>query len=252
MYPMLFMERFWRGEPKKELFVAMPFHEKLKPRFSEIIKQSAKKIGLRAYTSEEKLTSDAIFSRILDGIANSKMVLCDLSDDPGLHKKGYANGNVLYEAGIARTIREQHEVVLIREQSPSTIKNFDVKHSMINSPSPEKITKPWLVSLLTRYLQEIKLAETERIRVIAESLDGPSLELIIKHGAHPRPNGQNNFVLNMNAPTRYWIAVHRLINLGVLRLNTARKTEESFEYSYWWTSLLKPLIDHLKIRQLPK
>lgn len=45
VYPMLFMERFWRGEPKKELFVAMPFHKKLKPRFSEIIKPAAKKIG---------------------------------------------------------------------------------------------------------------------------------------------------------------------------------------------------------------
>lgn len=241
------MERFWRGEPKNDLFVAMPLHEKLKPRFLEIIEPAAKEIGLRACTSEERRTGDVMFS-ILGGIANSKMVLCDLSDDPGLDKKGYANGNVLFEAGIARTIREQHEVVLIREQSPSTIKNFDIKVSMINSPSPKEITEPWLAKLLKRNLKEINLAKTERIRVIADCLDDACFELIIKYGT--LPEGKNNFYIPKKLIGEL-LAARRLIDLGILRFATAKEIRPR-EYSYRWTSLAKPLIAFLNLHESEK
>lgn len=236
------MERFWRGEPKNELFVAIPMPPdgSFESRFTDV-KDVAKDVGLEARRSTEILGgSDAIYSQILNGIANSKLVLCDLSDDPR-GPAGHANGNVLHEAGIAMTIREEHEVVLIREQRPETIEAFDVKFRKIHSPQNGKITRPWLAKILEESLREIKLAETERIRVIKESLDAPSLELIIDKGTQ----GQTNFVLKQDAPTKYWIAIHRLIDLGLLRLNTARKPGGSVEYSYWWTSLLKPLIDHL-------
>ena len=239
MYPMLFMERFWRGEPKNELFVAIPMPPdgSFESRFEDI-KTAAQRCSLGAVRSKEILGSNAVFTQILRGLANSKLVLCDLSDD---HRgsAGYANGNVLHEAGIAMTIREEHEVILIREQKPDSIRDFDVRFAKIHSPASGEITKDWLIEVLEVSLREIELVKTERIKIIAESLDSPSLELITEYRGV-------NFVLKPDAPTKYWIAVHRLIDLGILRLNTAQK-KGSIEYSYWWTSLLNPLMTRLGI-----
>lgn len=249
MYPMLFMERFWRGEPKNELFVAMPMPPdgSFESRFTDVIRHAAERVGLEARRSREILGSNAIFTQILSGIANSRMVLCDLSDDPR-GPKGYANGNVLHEAGIAMTIHEPHSVVLIREQSPDSLKDFDVRFTRIRSPSDGKITEDWLANILKDALEGINLAETERIRVIADCLDDACFELIVKYGT--LPEGKNNFYIPKQSVGEL-LAARRLIDLGVLRFATAREINP-LQYSYRWTSLAKPLIEFLKIHEAEK
>lgn len=254
MYPMLFMERFWRGEPKKELFVAMPFPDdgSFEPRYKDI-EAVASDHELKAVRSKDLIGGGAIFTDILRGIANSKLVLCDLSDDPR-RPEGYANGNVLHEAGIAMTIREEHEVILIREQKADSLMDFDIKFQRIQSPHPKKITKDWLAQAIDDTLKEIDLAKSERIRVMAETLDASCLYLIKNFGSKPREGGENNFALQGEfAQIQYLLAVHRLMDLGVLRIATAKIGANEYQYSYRWTSLLGPLVEHLKfVHKMPK
>lgn len=241
MYPKHFMEQFWRGEQNNKLFVAMPFNPSFDSRFSDIIKPAAIDAGFDdAYRSKEILSSNAIVTKILEGIANSRMVLCDLSDD-----QGHVNGNVLFEAGIATTIREPHSVVLIRDQEPSKA-DFDVRGLTIHLPPNEGLTKPWLVDLLKKCLEEIDWAKSKRIEIIAKNLDEFCLLIIDQFGRNP--DGCNHFHL-AGSGLELRLAAQRLVDLGVLRFETAREVRP-FEHAYHWTPLAKPLMEYLGLPQL--
>ncbi len=241
MYPKHFMEQFWRGELNNKLFVAMPFHPSFDSRFSNIIKPAAKEVGFEdAYRSKEILSSNAIVTKILEGIANSRMVLCDLSDD-----QGHVNGNVLYEAGIATTIREPHSVVLIRDQEP-TKADFDVRGLTIYRPPNGKLTKSWLAGLLKRHLEETDWTKSKRIEVIAHSLD--DFCLVLLEGPGRNPDGYNHFHVS-GQPIEVRLAAQRLVDLGILWFDTGRE-ERPLEYAYHWTSLAKDLMEYLGLPQL--
>lgn len=241
MYPKHFMEQFWKGELNNKLFVAMPFHPSFDSRFSNIIKPAAKEAGFEdAYRSKEILSSNAIVTKILEGIANSRMVLCDLSDD-----QGHVNGNVLYEAGIATTIHEPHSVVLIRDQEPTNA-DFDVRGLTIYRPPNGELTKSWLAGLLKRHLEEIDWAKRKRIEIIAHSLDDFCLLLINVYGRNP--DRYNHFNL-AGSPIGLRLAAQRLIDLGILWFDTGRK-KRPLEYAYHWTGLAKDLMKYLELPQL--
>lgn len=242
MYPKHFMEQFWKGELNNKLFVAMSFHPSFDSRFSDIINPAAIEAGFECvYRADEGRDSNAITTKIIDGIANSRMVLCDLSDDV----QGHVNGNVLYETGIAQAIREPHSVVLIRDQVPEEA-DFDVRGFKINRPPDGKLTKPWLVDVLNEALGEIDWARSKRIEVIAHSLDDFCLLLIEKHGRNP--DGYNHFNL-AESPIELRLAAQRLIDMGILWFATAREVRP-LEHAYRWTSLAKDLMEYLGLPQL--
>lgn len=241
MYPKHFMEQFWAGELNNKLFVAMSFDPIFDSRF-DIIKQAAKEAGFEcAYRVGERRDSNAINTKTFDGIANSRMVLCDLSDDP----QGHVNGNVLYETGIATTIREPHSVVLIRDQDPSKA-DFDVRGLTINQPPGGKLTKSWLVDLLKEALGNIDWAQSKRIEGIAHRLDRFCLELINRYGRNP--DGYNHFGI-IGESIGFRLAAQRLMDLDILWFDTGRK-ERPLESAYHWTSLAKDLMKYLGLPQL--
>jgi len=230
------------GERANKLFVAMPFHQKFDSRFSDIIKPAAIEAGFEdAYRSKEILSSNAIVTKILEGIANSRMVLCDLSND----EKGRVNGNVLYETGVATTIREPHSVVLIRDQEPSEA-DFDIRGLTIKTPPEGKLTTPWLVERLKEALGEIDWSRSKRIEAIAHRLDEFCLLLINQYGRNP--DGYNNFHV-LGQPIEVRIAAQRLVDLGILWFATAREVRP-LEFSYRWTTLAKDLMQYLNLPQL--
>ena len=242
MYPKYFMEQFWRGEPNNKLFVAMSFDPSFDSRFSDIINPAAIEAGFEcAYRADEGRDSNAITTKIIDGIANSRMVLCDLSDDV----QGHVNGNVLYETGIAQAIREPHSVVLIRDQVPEDA-DFDVRGFKINRPPDGKLTKPWLLDVFKEALGEIDWAQSERIKVIAHSIDHSCLDLINTFGRNP---DDHNYFGIIGRSIEWRLAAQRLIDLGILWFDTGRE-ERPLEYAYHWTSLAKDLMEHLGLRQL--
>jgi hypothetical protein len=242
MYPKHFMEQFWTGELNNKLFVAMSFHPSFASRFLDIIDPSAKDAGFAcAYRADEGRDSNAITTKIIDGIANSRMVLCDLSDEV----QGHVNGNVLYETGIAQAIREPHSVVLIRDQDPEEA-DFDVRGFKINRPPEGKLTKPWLVGILKDALGEIDWSRSKRIEAIAHSLDDGCLMLIDIFGRNP--DNYNHFHLD-TAQIELRLAAQRLVDLGILWFATARKVRPR-EHAYRWTSLAKDLMKYLGLPQL--
>jgi len=101
MYPKHFVESFWESEQKNQLFVVMAFDGLEDTKF-KIIDTAAKALGFEnAFRVGLETEANSITDRILDSIANSKMIIFDLSADSRTNE---INPNVLYELGIANAI----------------------------------------------------------------------------------------------------------------------------------------------------
>ncbi len=229
MYSKFFFERLWGSEQKNELFVCMPFHLVFDSRFNDIIIPAAKSAGFdNAVRVKEDTAANVIISKIWDGIANSKMVLVDFTDDPKYDN--HVNGNVLYEAGVAHSMREPSAVIMIRDQNPEAV-DFDVKGLTIIQPPEGKLSKSWLENLLQQPLNNHNWAESKRVRAAAESIDDIGLELIWTRGRYPK--GWNHFN-TLGLPAELKISVLRLLDLGILWFATGG-AENPTEHAYHWT-----------------
>lgn len=247
MYAKYFFERFWTGDQKNELFVCMPFHDSFDNKFINIISPSAKKAGFeKAERVKEDWEANVITDRIFDGIANSKMVLFDLTDDPKspCQFSKQVNGNVLYELGIANAIREPEDILLIRESSSVKLP-FDISGLNINIYDGG-LEIDWLSNKLHKALEDQKWYKSRRVKVAAESIDEFGFEIMCQIGC--RPPGFNHFNI-AGMPPEVRISVLRLIDLGILWFATG-VDERGHEHAYRWTPFGREVIKHLGIKLL--
>ena len=249
MYPKTFFERFWGTEQKDELFVCMPFHSDFDARF-KLFDEAAKEAGfIKAIRVKEDSVSGEIKTSILSNIADSKIILVDLSDDPKTpcQYARHINGNVLYEAGIAHSMRGQEAVVLVRDCGNFEKVDFDVKGMNIHVPLKSgEFTKEWLVSLLKETRKSYDWSQEKRVKSTAESIDEGCLSLMLDIGS--RPDGYNHFNREGFEITRRF-SVLRLMDLGILWFNTGKERNPG-EYAYHWTSFGYEVMNYLKIKRL--
>ena len=243
-----FFERFWESEQRNELFVCMPFHDAFDSRFKDIIVPASKEVGFdSAIRVKEDVEGNVIMTKILDGIANSKMVLIDFTDDPKsacVHSR-HVNGNVLYEAGIANAMRESSAIVMIRDQDPATA-DFDVRGLTINQPKGETLTKDWLSTLLRASLEKHNWSESKRVKAAAESIDDMGLMLMNSIGCYPKDRSHFN-TLKFKLVTK--ISVLRLLDLGILWFATG-KSQNPAEHAYHWTPFGYEVMKYLGLKPL--
>lgn len=248
MYAKFFFERFWEGEQRNELFVCMPFHDAFDSRFKDIIVPSSKEAGFNnAVRVKEDVEGSVVMTKILDGIANSKMVLIDFTDDPKspcIHSR-HVNGNVLYESGIAHAMREPSAIVMIRDQDPSTA-DFDVRGLTINQPKDGILTKDWLSTFLRTSLENHNWAESRRVKAAAQSIDEIGLMLMYNIGS--RPKDWNHFN-TLNQPAEIKMSVLRLLDSRILWFATGG-SQNPTEHAYHWTSFGYEVMKYLKMPQL--
>ena len=244
MWTKFFFERFWESEQRNELFVCMPFHHEFDERFASIIDPSAKEAGFeKAVRVDQSTEGNVVTDKIWDGIANSKMILVDLTDDP--KSKGHVNGNVLLELGVAQAMREPSAVVIIRDQEPQTA-DFDVRGLTINRPDSGQLSKEWLRDLLRLSARHHDWSESKRVRAAAESIDEIGLTLMWEIGRRPKDWRHFN---TMGQPAEVKLAVLRLMDLGILRLGTGGPSAPT-EHAYHWTPFGDQVIRHLGMKML--
>lgn len=247
MYPKHYFEEFWEAEQRNELFVCMPFDESLDARFNDTIKSAAIKAGFQdAVRVDEDKSGNIVLSKIWDGIANSRMVLADLSDDPR-SKENHVNGNVLYEAGVAHAMREPEAVIIIRDQDPKSA-DFDVRGFTINCPPNNTLTEKWLTDLLSSSLENYKWSLSKRVKYAAESIDDIGLYLMLETGGDKQTSTHFN-TAKMDAKMK--LSVLRLLELGMLRFLTARAVRPS-EHAYHWTAFGYAVMEYLSIPKVSK
>ena len=99
-------------------FIIMPFHEQKKNVY-ETIKQAIHACGLNYDRSDELKKSSPFISKIISSIASAYYLIVDIS---GL------NANVLYELGIAHTLRDADRVLILKDtetECPSDLKHIN-------------------------------------------------------------------------------------------------------------------------------
>lgn len=243
MWSKFFFERFWESEQRSELFVCMPFHHKFDERFAAIIEPSAKEAGFeKAVRVDQSTEGNVVTDKIWNGIANSKMILVDLTDDPG--SQGHVNGNVLLELGVAQAMREPSAVVIIRDQDPNAA-DFDARGLTINRPRDGNLTKKWLADLLCGSVKNYDWSESKRVKAAAESIDEIGLALMFQLGGSPQESTHFN---TARFDSLQKMSILRLLDLGLLRFATggANKPEE---YAYHWTPFGYAVMKHLHIKR---
>ena len=208
---------------------------------------SAESAGFdKAERVKEDWEANEITDRILDGIANSKMLLFDLSDDPkspcAFSKQ--VNGNVLYELGIANAIREPEDCILIREKSSVRVP-FDISGLNINIYEGE-LEGEWLSGKLKKALEDQRWYLSKRVDAAAKSIDDMALDIMIKIGS--RPQGYNHFGIRERT-AEFRMSVLRLVDLGILWFASAVE-EGYYEHAYRWTPFGREVIKHLGINIL--
>lgn len=89
-----------------ECFIIMSFDEKNTGVY-EIIKKAAKACNIKCNRSDELTTSLPFFNKIATSILTSYYLIVDIPD---------LRANVLYELGIAHTLRDAANVLIIKEK----------------------------------------------------------------------------------------------------------------------------------------
>jgi hypothetical protein len=98
---------------KTDIFVIMPFDDKLKPVFDDHIKKVCKNLQLSVKRADDIFAPNIIINDIWSLLFNSIIIICDCTGK---------NPNVFYELGMAHTIGKK---VIIITQNQKDIP-FDI------------------------------------------------------------------------------------------------------------------------------
>lgn len=161
MHPNTFLQQLWQGEETNEVFVAMSFQSKYDDRFDKVFRPAIESIRvndipLRATRVDESKTGDSIITEIIRGIAQSRVVLADISvlETSHITQENYRSGNVMYELGIAHAVKSPEKVVVVRDDREKLL--FDVSsipHNNVDFSNAE-IAKKFVAHLITDRINE--------------------------------------------------------------------------------------------------
>ena len=103
---------------EKMCFIIMPFKEEKKEVY-ETIKRAIQACGLNYDRSDELKKSSPFINKIINSITTAYYLIVDISD---------LNANVLYELGIAHTLRDADRVLILKDnetECPSDLKHIN-------------------------------------------------------------------------------------------------------------------------------
>ena len=172
MYPKAYLDLFRDFERKPQVFVATPFSNRFEPRWTKIFRPAIEDCSLKPLRIKDKVIGDSIPTEILDGIGTSKLVLVDISTEYQSETKSFPNPNVMYELGIAHSIRLAEEVIVVKDERAMKAP-FDINHIRWNEFSEGRPAKARRLvrDLLRRATKEIDLLKDHIVAKTASALD---------------------------------------------------------------------------------
>jgi hypothetical protein len=238
MYSRQFFDTYWRGSLRKEVFVAMPFADEFDDIWKQAIQPAIEKdldasgTHYAAHRADISKISESIHREILDGIAHATLVFADVSVMRTGAWKGQRNGNVMFELGIAQTVRPATDLVVVRSDGDEI--TFDINHIRIHTYERGDIaaSRKLFAECLSEALKQRVLEKTLRAQILRDRLDVDSMNLMVKFC----PDGKNFAPFTVNHCTYdEKCTAARLLDLGIIRCVTPSERE----YRYEWTDFGK-------------
>jgi hypothetical protein len=253
MYPREFFDTYWRGDLRREVFVAISFADEFEKIREEAIKPAIEEDldptnPYRSNCLNASTISGSIHAEILDGLAHSTLVFADVSTMNTHPWKGQRNGNVMFELGIAQTVRPASDLVAVRSDDDTLA--FDISHIRVHAYDRHDIpaARAKFAELLRDCLLQREKEKSLRSQILRERLDVDSMNLMVKVCV----DGSVFAPFKMSEPrfteTDRRIAM-RLLDLGVIRCVVTGQRD----YQYVWTAFgkycyLNPNLENIGVR----
>jgi len=254
MTPNFYFNNFLIEDREKKVFTFLPDLEKCKKRFTEIIKPTVEFMEMVAEITTDGNSAKEIIEKIYEGINKSRILLFDLSKDDRYNNK--VNPNVAYELGIARSIRDDSDILLITDIDDIEKEIFfDIREMNIIKINDEFSRKKFQEILESIYEKQ-KYYQDKRIEAISRLVDGDGIHLMYLKGRIPKDYGSHfnsrYMPKGMNiSSTDFKMTCLRLLDLGIIETKWV-SYEVGYEYAYHWTSLGMAVMRHMGVKEMSK
>jgi len=239
MYPKIYFDLFRQSDLTNEVFVAMSFHPSQDAIWKEIFCPAIESLYMQPYRVDQRRISDSILTDILEGIRRACLILCDISKVDGTR-----NGNVMYELGLAHSLRLPEEVIIVKNDDDKSL--FDIEQTRTHQYYQNDINGS--ISVISNLLNEaqnsIERKKAIVVRQTSEELDDDCLRIINEFKDSefwyiPTDRTMGNVLANINRRS----AVRRLLELGIIRCDYSSGRQQ---HAYHWTEFGQALIQYTR------
>ncbi len=251
--PHIFFNSYLIEERENSVFSFRPVIEKSNDLFKNIIEPaivSLENLELKINTFTDDKTGREIIDKVHEAINKSRILIFDLSIDDRYSNENHknVNANVAYELGVARSIREDTDIILLTD-SENIEKEifFDVRGMNILRVNKDFKDINDFGKILKSVYENQKYYQDKRIESISKSIGIEGLELMQIFGRCP--NGYTHFY-TVNMESRFQISALRLLDLGILRTAWDPPKGEYIPRSYDWTSLGKAVMERIGLKKI--
>ena len=223
MYPADILSLFPPFPHTNRVFVAMSFDEHFQSVWEQVFVPAVAAVSvdgkpLEAHRVDLTRKSDSIITEIVREIAQSRLILADIStsgwmDGQGTTRRPIRNANVMYELGIAHATRLAEEVIVVRGDSDPL--DFDIAGVRVHRYSNNsEDARARIAGLLLDAGKSVDQRRSVAVRRALKSLD-PVMYLILQEFgdiAHPSPKTTGEMLGSMERQG----AIQRLLACGML------------------------------------
>lgn len=228
MYPHHYLSLFPAFPREPKVFVAMSFDSRFDSRWKNVIAPAVRSMQLEPIRVDTRKVSDSVITEILNGIANCRFVLADVTTIGKLDETAIRNGNVMYEIGIAHSCRLPEEVLIFRSDEDAL--PFDVTNIRVNSYDPDgrpEEAKSSVSSAIKSAHRELDLRRHLATKAATRSLDLNAWRILdqafTNGGVRPFPVQNPMEALSNTARNG---AITRLLQLGLLETDLETRSRE--------------------------
>lgn len=232
MHPNTFYARHFNQTKRDEVFVIMSFAHEFEARWTDVIEPCIREdLKLTPNRVDYNRSGESIIHDILDGIAHARIVIADITCSMMSDRNGtiwpQRNGNVMWELGIAHTMRVPDEVITVRSDTEPSI--FDLTQFRAFPYDPDDIcgARRFLLQLASDRLKSVSQYRSHFIRECAESLSFPDFQVLsaaLQKG-YIDPPEIKTFGDAVGAGS-FMQSISRLLQMGALKTTFLKLTPE--------------------------
>lgn len=232
MHPHTYHSTLFNHTKRDEVFVIMSFGDDFESRWPEVIEPCIREdMQLKPNRVDYNISGESIVHDILDGIAHARLVIADITSTRMLDSHGQVwpqrNGNVMWELGIAHTMRMPDEVIVIRSDDDPTIFDLTQFRAFPYDPANISEARKTLKMLMTDRLRSIDQVRSDYVRRCADSLDFVSWKVLLQTfvaGFYKPPVLVT--MMDVIGNTATLPAIERLLEMGALTTSYLQCTPE--------------------------
>jgi|RhiMetdeSRZDD1v2_1073273.scaffolds.fasta_scaffold960869_1 hypothetical protein len=233
MFPRNYFGLFPPFPRNNKVFVAMSFDDRFLPRWENVILPAIRNVAVNDAPLEPdrvdaRRIGDSILTEILGGVTNDRLILADVTTLGHVDGRAIRNGNVMYEIGLAHSVRLPEEVLIFRSDSDHLL--FDVANVRVNFYDPDRDpagARSQVSAAIIESLKELDLKRNLAVKSAAQSLDFTGWWVLSLAAAN---NGVHHFQTNTvaqalgNAANN--AAIARLLEFGAFETDYGKLTPE--------------------------